>query len=49
MHSFNPIGSKQSKEYKLKETLDNIEELIIFDENFDKAHELMETIFEYES
>ncbi len=44
MHSFTPIGSKQSKEYKIKQTLDQIEELIIFDENFDKAHELLETI-----
>ena len=44
MHPFRPIGSKQSKEYKIKETLDNIEELIIFDENFDKANELLETI-----
>ncbi len=44
MHSFTPIGSKQSKEYKIKELLDKIEELIIFDENFDKAHELLETI-----
>ena len=47
MHSFNPIGSK-SKDYKTKETLDKIEELIIFDENFDKANELLETIDEKE-
>lgn len=43
MHSFTPIGSK-SKDYRFKQTLDQIEELIIFDENFDKAHELLETI-----
>ena len=43
MHPFTPIGSK-SKEFKIKETLNTIEELILFDENFDKAHEQLETL-----
>jgi tetratricopeptide (TPR) repeat protein len=44
MHSFTPIGSKQSKDYKIKESLDKIEELIIFDEDFNKANDLLEAI-----
>ena len=44
MHSFQPIGSKQNKDKIIKDNLDKIEELILFDEAFDKATEQLETI-----
>ena len=43
LHPFSSLGSKQSKNSKIKEYLDKIEGLFIFQEDFDKTNELLVT------